>query len=73
MCKLRRYASWLILKNVYFGLVYPCLQYSGMTWRNTTARCLNKIQTEQNYRIEIVNIALLIKIKLPSLYEQLHL
>ena len=38
LCKLRHYALTSILKNGYFGLVYPYLQYSVMTWENTTAR-----------------------------------
>ena len=43
LCKLRHYASTSNLKNMYFSLVYPYLQYSVMTWGNTTAKCLNKI------------------------------
>ena len=62
-----------ILKNVYFVLVYPYLQYSVMTWVNTTAICLDKIQTQQNYLIKIISNAPLIKPKLSPLYEQLHL
>ena len=71
--KLRHYASTSILKNVYFSLVYPYLQYSVMTWGNTTAKCLNKIQTQQNYQIEIISNPPLIKTKLSPFYEQLHL
>ena len=71
--KFRHYASTSILKNVYFGLVYLYLQYSEMTWGNTTARCLIKIQTQQHYLIKIISNALLIKTKLSTLYEQLHL
>ena len=63
-CKLRHYASRSILKNVYFNLVYPYLQYSVMTWGNTTAECLNKIQTQQYYLIKIVSNVPLIKTKL---------
>ena len=44
-----------------------------MRWGNTTARCLNKIQTQQNYLIEIVNNVPLIQTKLAPLSEQLHL
>ena len=33
LCKLRHYASTSILKNVYFDLIYPYLQYSMMTCR----------------------------------------
>ena len=44
-----------------------------MTWGNTTARCLNKIQTQQNYLIKSISNVPLIKTKLSSLYEQLHL
>ena len=44
-----------------------------MTWRNTTARCHNQIQTQQNYLINIISNAMLIKTKLSPLYEQLHL
>ena len=73
LCKLRHYASTSILKNVYFSLVYPYLQYSVMTWRNTTAKCFNKIQIQQNYLIKIISNAPLIKTKLSPLYEQLHL
>ena len=28
-----------------------------MTWGNTTAKCLNKIQTQQNYLIKIISNA----------------
>ena len=53
LCKLRHDASTSILKNVYFGLVYYlCLQYSVMTWGNTFARSLNKIQTQQSYKVK---------------------
>ena len=44
-----------------------------MRWGNTTARCLNKIQTQQNYLIKIVNNVPLIQTKLSPLSEQLHL
>ena len=37
LCKLRHYASTSILKNVYFSLLYPYLQYSVMTWGKTIA------------------------------------
>ena len=73
LCKLRHYASTSLLKNVYFSLVYPCLQYSVMTRGNTTAKCLNKIQTQQNYLIKIISNVPLIKTKLSPFYEQLHL
>ena len=73
LCKLRHYASKSILKSVYFSLVYSYLQYSVMTWGNTTAKCLNKIQTQQNYLIKIITNAPWIKTKLSPLYEQLHL
>ena len=71
--KLRHYASTSTLKNVYFSLVYPYLQYRVMTWGNTTVGCLNKIQTQQNYLIKIISNTPLIKTKLSPLYEQLHL
>ena len=58
---------------MYLGLVYLYWQYSVMTWRNTTARCLNKIQTQQNYLMETISNSPLIKTKLSLLYEQLHL
>ena len=58
---------------MYFSLVYPYLQYSVMTWGNTTAKCLNKIQTQQNYLIKIMSNTPVIKIKLSPLYEKLHL
>ena len=61
-----------VLKNVYFGLVYPYLLYSVMTRENTNARCL-KIQTQQHYLTKIIGNTLLIKPKLSPLYEQLHL
>ena len=44
-----------------------------MTWGNTTAKCLNKIQTQQNYLIKLISNAPLIKTKLSLLYKQLHL
>ena len=44
-----------------------------MTWGNTTAKCLNKIQTQENYLLKIISNAPLIKTKLSPLYEQLHL
>ena len=58
---------------MHIGLVYPLLQYSVMTWRNTTARCLNKIQTQQNCLVKLRGKAPLIKTILSSLYEQLPL
>ena len=44
-----------------------------MTWRNTTATSHNKTQTQQNYFINIISNAPLIKTKLSSSFEQLHL
>ena len=60
------------METLTFGLVYPHLQYSVMTWGNTIARCLNKIQTQRNYLSKIISYAPLIKTKLSPLYE-LHL
>ena len=44
-----------------------------MTWGNTTAKCRNKIQIQQNYLIKIISNAPWTKTKLSSLCEQLHL
>ena len=73
LCKVRHYTSTSILKNVYLGLVYPYLQNTAMTWWNTTAGCLNKIQTKPHCLIKVISSAPLTKTKLSPLYKQLRL
>ena len=46
--KLRHYVDLKMLKQLYYSLIYPYLNYGIMSWGNTYTSKLTKIRTKQN-------------------------
>ena len=55
--KLRYYVDLKMLKQLYFTLIYPYLNYGIMSWGNTYASKLTKICTKQNKCIRSIFFA----------------
>ena len=55
--KLRYYLDLSMLKQLYYTLVYPYLNYGIMSWGNTYTSKMNKIRTKQNKVIRSVFFA----------------
>ena len=55
--KLRYYLDLSMLKQLYYTLVYPYLNYGIMSWGNTYTSKMNKIRTKQNKVIKSVFFA----------------
>jgi hypothetical protein len=55
--KLRYYLDLSMLKQLYYTLVYPYLNYGIMSWGNTYTSKINKIRTKQNKVIRSVFFA----------------
>lgn len=55
--KLRHYLSLKMLRQLYFNLIYPFLNYAIMSWANTYKSRLSKIVTKQNKAIRSIFFA----------------
>ena len=54
LCKLRRHAQ-LVLKCIYYSLVYPYLYYRVTPWGNTATKYTKNIQIQRNYIVKNMN------------------
>jgi hypothetical protein len=55
--KLRYYTDLKILKQLYYTLIYPYLNYGLMSWGNTYTTVLNKLRSCQNACIKSIFFA----------------
>lgn len=55
--KLRHVLSIVSLKQIYYSLMYPYLQYGIMTWGSTYKSRLTKLKTKQNKCIRCIFFA----------------
>ena len=69
--KIKNYLPLDILKNIYYSITYPHLQYGITTWGNATKKCLSKVQVMQNRLIEIMTKSNHRKTKLSPIYARL--
>ena len=57
LCKLRYYLNLKSMKQLYFSLIYPYLNYGLLSWGNTYVTKLNKIRTKQNTAVRRIFFA----------------
>ena len=70
--KIKHFASKSVLRNVYFGLAYPYLQYGVTSWVNTAVKHLKKLKF---YKIKLLRLYLYVffQRKTFPLHEELKL
>ena len=73
LLKIKHFAPKSVLRNVYFGLAYPYLQYEVTCWGNTAVKHLRKVEVLQNLIVKIITCTSFFIVKLSSLYEELKL
>lgn len=57
MYKLRHYLSLKMLRQLYYNLIYPYINYALLSWGNTYKSRLTKIITKQNKSIRVIFFA----------------
>ena len=65
--KIKNYLPLDILKNIYYSITYPHLQYGMTTWGNAAKKYLSKVQVMQNRLIKIMTKSNHRKTKLSSI------
>ena len=61
------------MRKVYFSTAYSHLRYGIITWGNSAAKYVNKIQVQQNYIVKIITKTSFFKTKLSPVYDKLKL
>ena len=69
--ELRNYSLTCVLKQVYFGVVYPHLQYAITRWGKAQPTYENKVEIQQNRLIKLKTKNHKHETKLLSRYNQL--
>ena len=69
--KLRHHASLTALRSVYYAFVYTHLQYGTISWGNTSAKYLKKIEVKQNLIVKILAHAPFLRTKVAPIYHRL--
>ena len=73
MYRLQHYLTPKLLKQVYYSIAYPHLQYAITSWGKAPATYINKAQVQQNRLIRILSKIYKQKVILSSLYRKLNI
>ena len=68
MNRLQHYLTPKLLKQVYYSIAYPHLQYAITSWGKAPVTYINRAQVQQNRLIRILSKTYKQKEKLSSLY-----
>ena len=73
MYRLQHCLTPKLLKQVYYSIAYPHLQYAVISWGKAPVTYINKAQVQQNRLIRILSKTYKQKVKLSSLYSKLNI
>ena len=73
LCKLRNYLPTWVLKQVYYGIAYPHLQYAITNWGKAPTTYKNRVQVQHNRSMKLVSENQKHKTKLLPSYNKLSI